>query len=369
LATSFFVGLDAVIMMLRRLAPLFSITSHAEVLGVLIVVLSVAVLSVASAMKNGILQEPFIDLASPVAMSAAGETSDGRRHDRSHDSIARNQNAEPESTSGTVKPGFPSTVESSVMDEVDQYLWAVYERSPTKRDSTGDFTWKDVSAAWRLGMSVETYVIGGMDPDLRELLYRAGLAMDEAGIHWTILSAFRDDYRQSLVSGFKAHTDNSLHGGSVATGGYGHGCAVDIMDADGNSNILWQWLDTNSARIGLQRLLPRADPAHVQPRGEWHELAVALRNYRLGSVAVAGETVTINAPTASTATLSDRESACVKLRHWEGDSLQAEIPTSPMRGLVKAKATAQTHALAEKLNRNRATVATRTFRTAKLPVY
>src|SRR6476646_65349 len=123
LATSFFVGLDAVIMMLRRLAPLFSITSHAEVLGVLIVVLSVAVLSAASAMKNGgwILQEPFIELASPVAMSAAGETRVGR-------------------------PQYsPRTVESPAMDEVDQYLWAVYERSPTKRDSTGDFTWKDAS--------------------------------------------------------------------------------------------------------------------------------------------------------------------------------------------------------------------------------
>ena len=337
MATSFFVGLDAVIMMLRRLAPLFSITSHAEVLGVLIVVLSVAVLSAASAMKNGgwILQEPFIELASPVAMLAAGETRVGR-------------------------PQYsPRTVESSVMDEVDQYLWAVYERSPTKRDSTGDFTWKDASAALRLGMSLETYVIGGMDPDLRELLYRAGLALDAAGIHWTILSAFRDDYRQSLVSGFKAHTDNSLHGGSVATGGYGHGCAVDIMDADGSSDTLWQWLDMNSARIGLQRLLPRADPAHVQPRGAWHELAVALRNYRLGSGTVAGETVTVDAPTASSATLSDRESACVKLRHWEGDSLQAKISTSPMRGLVKVKPSAQTHVLAEKLNRTRAAVVLR----------
>jgi hypothetical protein len=197
------------------------------------------------------------------------------------------------------------------------------------------------------------------DPDLRELLYRAGLALDAAGIHWTILSAFRDDYRQNLVSGFKAHTDNSLHGGSVATGGYGHGCAVDITDADGNSDTPWQWLDAHSARIGLQRLLPHADPAHVQPRGAWHELAVALRNYRLASGTAAGETVTVNAPTASTATLSDRESACVKLRHWEGDSLQAKISTSPMRGLVKVKPSAQTHVLAEKLDRTRAAVVLR----------
>ena len=62
-------------------------------------------------------------------------------------------------------------------------------------------------------MSVKTYVIGGMDADLREFLHHAGLAMDAAGIHGTILSAFRDDYRQSLASELKAHTNNSLHGG------------------------------------------------------------------------------------------------------------------------------------------------------------
>ena len=145
-----------------------------------------------------------------------------------------------------------------------------------------------------------------------------------ARIHWTILSAFRDDYRQSLASGFKAHTNNSLHGGSAATGGYGHGCAVDIKDAEGNSDTVWHWLDKNSAKIGLQRLLPRADPAHLQPRGAWHRLAVALRNNRLGSDAATGET-TINTPAGSTAPPSETEVACVSLRHWEGDSPQASI--------------------------------------------
>ena len=86
------------------------------------------------------------------------------------------------------------------------------------------------------GMLLKTYVIGGMDPDLRELLYHAGLAMDAARLHWTILSAFRDDYRQSLALGLKAHTNNSLHG------------AVDIKDADGNSDAVWHWLDKNSAQ-------------------------------------------------------------------------------------------------------------------------
>ena len=117
-------------------------------------------------------------------------------------------------------------------DKVVDYLWSVYQRSPLKRDGHGEFTWKDVSAAERLGLSLRDYVIGGMDPDFREQLYHAGLAMDAAGIEWTILSGFRDDYRQTIASGLKARPGNSFHGGSVATGGYAHGCAVDIASVD-----------------------------------------------------------------------------------------------------------------------------------------
>jgi hypothetical protein len=320
-------------MKLRCYRAVFPVAFRAEVLGVLIAVLPVGVFA-ASTMNSG--RWFSIELASPVA-TAASETGRGQAYYGSHASIAEEQEREPEPNSGIAEQRLSRAIEGSAMDEVDQYLWTVYERSPTKQDSTGDFTWKDAAAAVHLGMSVKTYVIGGMDPDLRELLYHAGLAMDAAGIHWTILSAFRDDYRQSLASGLKAHTNNSLHGGSAATGGYGHGCAVDIKDADGNSDTVWHWLDKNSARIGLQRLLPRADPAHVQPRGAWHRLAVAVRNDRLGTDGAAGETTTVNTPTGSTAALSDTESACVSLRHWEGDSPQAKAPT----GLLKAKAAAQ----------------------------
>jgi hypothetical protein len=314
----------------------FPIAFRAEVLGVLIAVLPMGVFA-ASTMTSGRLlnQEPSIEFAALVA-TAASETRLGRGFSGGQDYIVETQEREPETNSGIAEPRFSRAVETSVEDEVDQYLWAAYERSPTKQDSTGDFTWKDAAAAAHLGMSLKTYVIGGVDPDLRELLYHAGLAMDAARIHWTILSAFRDDYRQSLASGLKAHTNNSLHGGSAATGGYGHGCAVDIKDADGNSDSVWHWLDKNSAKIGLQRLLPRADPAHVQPRGAWHRLAAALRNYRLGSGAATGET-TINTPAGNTAPPSDTEVTCVSLRHWEGDSPQAKIPT----GLVKAKAASQ----------------------------
>jgi hypothetical protein len=352
--------------LIRQLAMFFSVTSYARLIGALFMFLPAIVLNGAPTMENEVLslQEPFIELASPIVRSVANETWVERPYYRDDDLAARKtQDHEPESSSyGPINPGFSFPLEGSAMDEVDQYLWAVYERSPTKQDSTGDFTWKDAAAALRLGMSVKTYVIGGMDPDLRELLYHAGLAIDAAGIHWPILSAFRDDYRQSLASGFKAHTNNSLHGGSVATGGYERGCAVDIMDVNGNSGTLWQWLDTNSARIGLQRLLPRADPAHVQPRGAWHDLAVALRNYRLRARTIAGETATVK---------TNRDSACVNLRHWEAQT------KSPISRFVKVEPTAQKHTLAEKFSRTREAVtlsapgaaATRPFRTAKLPAY
>jgi hypothetical protein len=167
------------------------------------------------------------------------------------------------------------------MEEVDRYLWEVYQRAPTKRDGSGDFTWKDPAAAARAGMSLPEYAIGGMDPDFREQLYHAGQAMDAAGIRWSLLSAFRDDYRQGLAAGFKAKVGNSLHGGSRATGGYGHGRAIDITNADGEADVVWRWLDGHGAKFGLHRPIPGRDPAHVQSRGDWHKLGVALREVRL----------------------------------------------------------------------------------------
>ncbi len=168
-----------------------------------------------------------------------------------------------------------------LMEDVDQYLWEVYQRSPIKKDGTGDFTWKDPIAAKRVNMSLPDYVIAGMDPDFREQLYHAGRAMDAAGLKWTMLSAFRDDYRQRLASGFKARTGNSLHGGSRVTGGYGHGRAVDITNAEGSSDDVWDWLDDNGAKYGLYRPMPDNDPAHTQSRGDWRKLANTLRTARV----------------------------------------------------------------------------------------
>jgi hypothetical protein len=164
---------------------------------------------------------------------------------------------------------------------VDRYLWEVYQRKPVKSDSTGDFTWKDEAAAKRLGMSLKSYVIGGMDPDFREQLYHAGRAMDAHGLKWSMLSAFRDDYRQKLAAGFKARSGNSLHGGSRATGGYGHGQAIDITVADGEAETVWHWIDAHGAKFGLRRPMPRIDPAHIQAKSSFHDLAHELREARL----------------------------------------------------------------------------------------
>ncbi len=180
----------------------------------------------------------------------------------------------------------PSVTDKAVAkvfdDEVQQYLWEVYERMPTKKDGSGDFTWKDPAAAKRIGMSLPKYVISGMDPDFREQLYHAGKAMDADGIHWSILSAFRDDYRQRIASGIKASGGNSLHGGSRRTGGYGHGRAVDMAAADdGDMSDVWHWIDKHGAKYGLYRPMPGYDPAHIQSRGEWRKLAASLRQSRI----------------------------------------------------------------------------------------
>ena len=172
-------------------------------------------------------------------------------------------------------------------DEITDYLWEVYQRQPTKKDRGGDFTWKDPAAANRMGKTLQAYVIVGMDADFRELVYHAGKAMDAAGVEWTIVSGFRDDWRQSIASGLKARTGFSRHGGSQAVGGYGHGRAVDLGHIDSaRSHEVFRWIDNNGAKFGLHRPY-RFDPPHVEPRIDWRRLASKLRRERTGGVETA----------------------------------------------------------------------------------
>ncbi|MGH6713571.1 MAG: hypothetical protein ACREEK_32045 [Bradyrhizobium sp.] len=182
---------------------------------------------------------------------------------------------------------------------IDQYLFALYERTP-KEDTIketekrkveikrrgklvtvtrsftklveNDFTWKDPKAAERVGMSMNDYVIGGMDKSFKLKLFRMLQAAENAGLQPGITSAFRDDYRQGIASGLKAASNRSYHGGSLR-GGYGRGLAADITSVNGatrderwnSSERLWKWVDANGKQYGIGRPYLRFDPPHVGP--------------------------------------------------------------------------------------------------------
>lgn len=142
----------------------------------------------------------------------------------------------------------------------NDYLCEIYKRTPIKQDASGDFTWKDKAAADRRNMDLCEYVVGGMNPKLRSALIEFGKVAFEAGIPWSFSSGFRDDWRQSIASGYKARTGNSLHGGSRRTGGYGDGRAVDLS---GPVSVL-ELFDSVGGKLGLIRPMKASDPAHIQ---------------------------------------------------------------------------------------------------------
>jgi hypothetical protein len=212
----------------------------------------------------------------------------------------------------------PSSATSSRPDPVKDYLWEVYQRSTVKKDGSGEFTWKDIDAAKHAGLSMEEYTIGGIDPDFRELLYAIGQAMDAAGIEWSILSGYRDDYRQNLAAGFKSHGGYSFHGGSTATGGYGHGCAIDLSSPDRLSDDkVWAWFDAHSKDYGLRRPLPATDPVHIQPLlpPAWHEKAAVLRRARLAQSGNAEQTT--YPTTAAAAGVTIEQWGCIRPKGQE----------------------------------------------------
>ena len=141
---------------------------------------------------------------------------------------------EPDDTTGSVN-AIDIVDECFVMEIcVDRYLWDLYQRTP-KQDTIKeyerrkvavrkkhrtvtvtrtftklvdeDFAWKDPKAAEKVGLSMMTYVIGGMDRDFRLKLYYTLHAAEAAGLSPGITSAFRDDYRQSIASGHR-HRDS-----------------------------------------------------------------------------------------------------------------------------------------------------------------
>jgi hypothetical protein len=182
---------------------------------------------------------------------------------------------------------------------IDQYLWALYQRTPKadtikvqdqrkvtvrkKRKTVTvtrnftrlvdeDFTWKDPKAAEKAGMPMVDYVIGGMDRSFKLKLFQMLRAAEQAGLSPGITSAFRDDYRQSIASGLKAATDRSYHGGSFR-GGYGHGLAADVVSVKGatkaerwsSTETFWKWIDAHGQEFGIARPYLDRDPPHLAP--------------------------------------------------------------------------------------------------------
>jgi hypothetical protein len=121
-------------------------------------------------------------------------------------------------------------------------------------------------------MPMMDYVIGGMDRSFKLKLFRMLRAAEEAGLSPGITSAFRDDYRQSIVSGLKAATDRSYHGGSFR-GGYGHGLAADVVSVKSatraerwiSSESFWKWIDAHGKEFGIGRPYLDKDPPHLAP--------------------------------------------------------------------------------------------------------
>lgn len=178
-----------------------------------------------------------------------------------------------------------------VVDAADSYLCQVYHRLPVKRDNSGDFSWKDRAAAKRMKMGLCQYVIKGMHRDLRESLYHLGQRADQAGIRWSFLSGFRDNYRQRIAAGLKARECGSRHGGSCVTKGYGDGQAADlwVADKDGRAtspHAFFALIDRIGRSFGVFRPMKSYDPAHVQVTGRWHVIAQNKRAQRLASLGI-----------------------------------------------------------------------------------
>jgi hypothetical protein len=237
----------------------------------------------------------------PIAEIAPSGASPMLPSEQQPEQVATASTADP--VENDVLPAPPSM---EILDEclaaeicIDRYLWSVYQRTPKldtikqverrkvtvkKNGKTRtvtksftklvdeDFTWKDPKAAERAGMSLQDYVIGGMDRSFKLKLFHALRALDDADLAPGITSGFRDDYRQGIASGLKAATNRSFHGGSLR-GGYGHGLAADVVSVKGrtraqrwlSSEQLWKWIDAHGKEFGVGRPYLDHDPPHVAP--------------------------------------------------------------------------------------------------------
>ena len=91
---------------------------------------------------------------------------------------------------------------------------------------------------------------------------------------------------------------------------------LDITSAEGDSVAVWHWIDAHGGKFGLRRPMPGADPAHIQPRNAFHDLAHQLREARIKLANTLSGIET--EPAAGKTTLSDgRRGAAGDRREWQ----------------------------------------------------
>jgi hypothetical protein len=224
--------------------------------------------------KTVSFRPPVIKIQDRIPLDKEGQTALPERVSLGWPRVLPRENNEPSATEAWASAS-----------PTERYLCEVYHRIPEKRDRSGDFTWKDRIAAEKAGKGLCEYTIGGMNPDFKEKLALIGRRLDSDGFKWSILSGFRDDYRQGIAKGFKARVGNSLHGGSRATRGYGDGRAIDItVDPLSALGEVFKVIDTFGREVGLVRPMPRYDAAHIQAGGGGNKKRI-VKNKKRQSVA------------------------------------------------------------------------------------
>jgi hypothetical protein len=132
-----------------------------------------------------------------------------------------------------------------------------------------------------------------------------------------------------------------MHGGSLRTGGYGHGRAIDITGPEGRESDVWKWIDDHGAKYGLHRPLPKPDPAHVQQRGDWYKIALALRESRTGSAFGDKVTVAELDEKATVAAIDGRARTKAKAAATEiKPKIKAKVAAAEGKAKTKTKAAA-----------------------------
>jgi hypothetical protein len=106
--------------------------------------------------------------------------------------------------------------------------------------------------------------LGRLDMPYPDVVPCPGKSGPRHGRGWSSATTIARASRQALI---KAGAKNSRHGGSLRTGGYGHGQAIDVTGTEGPTmDQVWRWLDGGVA--GIDTLEDRLREATIAVHGQ-----------------------------------------------------------------------------------------------------